>query len=252
MKSELSDEILMAYADGQLPEAQAREIDRALLADEAARARVEIFVKSRKALAGAFDDVMDEPPAHLLAAIESGGKVVSLHAAAAKAQARPRASVWPSALAASIALAIGLAGGFGLRGVATVDSAAPILAQGGGLSLGADVAAALDQTPSLGRADIAQAAVIVPVLTFRAGDGALCREFELSGGDARATGIACRRDEAWRLEALVAGGSASIGDSFAPASGADEKTLERVLERLQASDPLSAEDEAAVLKPAAR
>jgi hypothetical protein len=252
MKSGLSDETLMAYADGQLSDAEARDIDRALVTDLDARARVDAFVQSRKALAGAFDDIMDEPPAHLLAAIESGGKVVSIRPAAATARSAPRTGFWPTAMAASIALAIGLAGGFGLRGVTTEEATTPVLAQGGRLALSDDVAAALDRTPSLARAEIAGAATIVPVLSFRAGDGALCREFELSGGEARATGIACRRDEAWRLEALVAGGSASAGEDFAPASGADEKTLERVLQRLGAGDPLSADDEAALLRPASR
>ncbi len=80
----ISDEALMAYRYGQADTRQAREIDAALAADPALRARLEQLDIADAALREAFDALLEEPvPERLTAAVRAGrtadaGKVVPL------------------------------------------------------------------------------------------------------------------------------------------------------------------------------
>jgi anti-sigma factor RsiW len=64
----ITDEDLMAYADGELPPAEAKRIESAMAEDTALAARVARFRRVRRALRTAYDSVVSEPiPEHLRA-----------------------------------------------------------------------------------------------------------------------------------------------------------------------------------------
>lgn len=102
---------------------------------------------------------------------------------------------------------------------------------------------ALERTASLAPSKLADGRTITPMLTLRAADGRWCREFR---EDAQ-TGLACRKDGRWSLEAHVQGGEAADPGEIAVASGAVGAALDEAYGKLKPSDPLSAPEEARLL-----
>lgn len=212
-----TDEQLVAYADGELPAAEAGAITQAAADDPALARRIERFVQTRRVLSEAFAARLTEPvPARLLDVLAAPGKVVPLR----RAPARP----WvPLALAASVALGVGLSVSLWLpRGPgATVTTIA-------GLPLdAAALGTVLERKASGEPVIVAQAGrqyEILPTATLQSGAG-WCREFEstLEGATpARARGVACRQaDGQWQLVAATAVGAvAATGGDYAPAGAA--------------------------------
>lgn len=66
MNLSLRDEVIMAFADGELDAQLAEKVRRAIEADANVRTRHEVYSGTRRVLAHAFDDVLDDPlPARL-------------------------------------------------------------------------------------------------------------------------------------------------------------------------------------------
>lgn len=64
---ELSDEILMGYADGELSSAERSRVEAILARSASGRARLELFRSTRAAIAGLYPQPLVEPvPAHLV------------------------------------------------------------------------------------------------------------------------------------------------------------------------------------------
>ena len=203
----ISDELLMAYADGELTAAQAAEVERAMALDEALAERAALFADSRAAAKRAF------APAPAVSA--------------AVALAVGAGTVW---LAAGDARSVAGRSGGGLEVAGLQDPA---------------ISAALGLLPSGERSDLGDGASLSAIATFKDGAGALCREFEHDrAGGATVVAVACRMDGAWDIRfAIAAAGAAS--DGYAPASSLE--TLDAFLTATEAGAPLSAADEAAAL-----
>jgi hypothetical protein len=91
---------------------------------------------------------------------------------------------------------------------------------------------------------LADGRTLTPVLTVRAADGRWCREFR-AGGE---TALACRQDaRRWTIEAHGAAASGPDAGSIAMAGGADPAPLDAAYRRLKASDPVSADEERALI-----
>ena len=63
----ITDEMLMAYVDGELGEAQRTAVDSAVAADPALFERLERHRRLRARMGGAFSGVLTEPPPERLA-----------------------------------------------------------------------------------------------------------------------------------------------------------------------------------------
>jgi hypothetical protein len=239
----ITDEMLMAYADGELDTADMAEVERALAADESLAERVAIFADTRRAVKTAYTAAPAPVPAELVA------KVRAMAAASQAAPATPQVidlasrrkttPVWSTAIAASIALVIGLAGGWyaGQGGRTTEGLQLTALADPG-------IAGALAEVPSGERLDLASGNAFAAIATYRTADGELCREFEYD----RSTGgtyvaVACNRSGSWDLRFAVAGAADDGG--YAPASSLD--TLDAYLDATGAGQPMTTQDEAAAL-----
>ncbi len=204
------DEILMAYADGELDPGQRAEIEAAMAADPALARRVEQHRSLRAKLSGAFTKVLDQPvPEHLEAAARGGampaaspgrGKVIQFPMRAARAPGAPwRAREW-GAMAASVILGVLL----GWRLLAPADSGAFVTGRNA-LLAGGELARALEnQLASEQRG----AEPVLIGLTFKARDGHYCRSFSLRAS--QTAGLACRVESDWRIAAT---------DSSLPAQG---------------------------------
>ena len=101
-------EKLSAFLDGELPEAEAREIEQALDNDPALLAELEALVAVDESAKAEFDAMLNEPvPFELAAAIQSAPG-----APAANSPNAPSGTGWLTAAAACAALLIGGTGGY--------------------------------------------------------------------------------------------------------------------------------------------
>ena len=225
--NDTEDELLMAYADGELDPERAAAVEARIAADQAARDKVHRFRETAALVRAAFARDLDEVvPPSMEAAIR---RAADTAAPSRILPFRPRPRVAGIArfalpLAASLALVVGLGGGWWI-----------------GQGHGDQLAAALETAPSGQAVSIADGA-ISPVSSFRDRDGRWCREFQRSGTEA-ASGVACRIGQGrWRTELQVANESGSPTD-YAPA-GEGPSPLDATLERLGAGQPVDPAAEA--------
>lgn len=192
-----SDEVLMAYADGELAGPERDAVERAMRDDPAVAAAVARHQQLRGDVFAAFADVLAEPvPATLRQA--ASPNVVGLAAARAartERQQAPKSAWWQwGGMAASLAVGV-LAGIGGWQAAHQQDAGATLAATAQGvLAQGALADALSHQLASGGAAD---APVRIGV-TFQARDGSYCRSFAL----AAAAGLACREGHGWRVAVL--------------------------------------------------
>lgn len=242
----ISEEKLMAYADGELSAEDAVEVEAEVAADPALKAKVEKHRRLRVKLAGAFQGVIEErTPQRLSAAVEGrshmSAELVDLeavrHAKEALKQAeRPKRPAWaPWALAAGIA-AVGLivAAPLFLKAPLTPQGQQLLAANAGGMTAGAPLARALDRELA---SDPKPGERIAIGLTFKDHSGAWCRSFT-SEGDGLA-GLACRNGARWRVEVVAASPHAARKEFQVAGSGAPAAVQAAIAAAL-AGQPLDA------------
>jgi anti-sigma factor RsiW len=244
----ITDEMLMAYADGQLAAAEAADVERALAEDESLAAKVAMLADARMAVKRSYGAAAPVP-----AALEAQVRAM-VEADAARRQAPVASNVvdlaqrrrvvpfWQLPLAAGLALAVG-AGSVWLA--SQQDSGGAGGLQVAGLTDPA-IIQALGTLPSGEAVDLGNGARLAAVSTFRDEADRLCREFEHGRPDGdTVVAVACRDEAVWGVRFAIAAGAAD-SDSYAPASSLE--TLDAYLMATGAGAPLSAEDEAAALQ----
>lgn len=222
---ELKEETLIAYADGELDETTAAEVEAALEQDPVAREVVRQFQEASKLAAEAFDAPMqEEVPERLRKLFEDSdsaepgsgesevserpgsgdlgeGNVADLSQLRAARERKSRTIATADSgqgsfrrfalpLAASVALLIGVGGGIGLSNFSAPS--APDVVAAGTIPSGSALHAALEKTPSLEAVEeVSQDGLtrnrIEPQLTFVAADGRYCREYRVIGQTAAVT-----------------------------------------------------------------
>lgn len=227
----IDEEMLVAYADGEL-EAKARaEVERALASDVGLRARLERQQRLRARLAAHYGPVAEEEVPDRLTDLLGGGqedeKVVDLAAARAR-RSRP---LWQTVTALAATLVLGLFAGQMLpRG-----GSGPFAVQDGTMVARGALAEALDT--QLASAQPQDAATRVGV-SFEAADGRLCRTFE----SAAASGLACRGHESWQLVMTAPGAAPAEGGAYRQA-GSGNMLVMQAAQEMMAGEPLDAEGE---------
>jgi len=218
----ISDEMLMAYVDGELESDQRAAVDAALAQDEAVRARLAAHRRLNAKLSAAFDGALGEPvPAHLAQAASppASAAIIDL------STRRPRWSAreW-GAMAASIAAGLVLGVGFMGRPAPMIATESGALVARGALAHTLDAQLASDE-----------AGAVRIGLSFRADNGAYCRTFDLTNADT--SGLACRAGDGWTLAMVAANPQTEIRTA-----GATPEILAAVEARI-VNDPLDAESE---------
>lgn len=231
----VSDETLMAYADGEVDAATRAIVEAAMRDDPEVRRRVAHHQALREAVKGAFAAVIEEPvPQRLIAAARGApaGSVVDLagarNAAAVKAS---RGMRWqPAAMAASLLLGLAL-GYLGWRGSNTLVT----VSANGELVAGAGLAEALSSQLS---ADHPPGTVATTGLSFRAKSGDYCRTFALTATQAN-SGLACREGGSWKIKVLAQSAESPANSSgFRPAASADSAAVRAAVEESIDGEPL--------------
>jgi hypothetical protein len=191
----ITDDILMAYADGELDEATRVQVALALTQDPSLSERVQQHRRLRAQLSDAFAPVLDESiPDRLRSAVNSpvhtDTKVVELDSFRQTKNPK-RQWAWPqwSAIAASLLLGV-LVG----RMVDRTNESS-LVASGDYLVASGTLAQALDNKLSNEEGEQ------LIGMSFRSTDGEYCRSFT-SRGEASVAGLACRLDDAWRVRVL--------------------------------------------------
>jgi surface antigen len=195
MTPQISEELLVAYVDGELDAASARQVEAALATDAEARQCVRELRESAALLRGAFQGKPETPiPGRLLATI-AGAVENGRH------QSRRRV---PMALAASLAaVAMGLSSGYVLSEFRVRQAVERIEANRieDRRTIEAAVAEALEKRLSGAAIEWSNPGsglhgAVTPTRTFRDAAGQWCREYEetiRSGDDVEhRRGIACR------------------------------------------------------------
>jgi hypothetical protein len=236
----VSDETLMAYADGEVDEATRAIIEAAMRENPEVRRRIAEHRALREAMQGAFSAVLDEPvPQRLIdaargqTATPARGHVVDLAGArkAAAGQVPGRLRSWqPAAMAASVLVGVAL-------GYVGWHSAKPLVTTGSGgeLVAGAGLAEALSNQLS---EDRSPGLAAITGLSFRAKSGDYCRTFSLTGSHA-SFGLACHEGVGWKIKVLAQSPpAASNSSNFRPAASADPPAVRAAIEESIDGEPL--------------
>jgi len=250
----ITEDLLMAYVDGEADAETRAAVEAAMAADGAIRERVEAHRRLRGTLSGAFGSAMSEPaPERLLAAVrgEHGpspssrpAEIVDLAAvrarkAAPKAPPRPRrAWIQWSALVACLAIGVIAARGLGSIGTSPMiaDRHGTLVAQGG-------LSQALDQQVA-GSALSPDQAVRIGV-SFRTTEKLYCRTFQVVRGDGLA-GLACRAPTGWQVRVAAASPAHGVGAAgYRTAGSATPPAVSATVDAMIDGAPLDAQGEAA-------
>lgn len=223
------EERLAAFLDGEMSEAEAAAFEAQLAADPALAARAEAWCANDDRISAAFAPVAAMPlPQDLLAKLEAVPDVI---AASKVTAANDNPPAWRRfAMPLGGALAASLAALF-------------LIGPKPEASGGRDLSYALETGRSLQPVRLADGQTVTPTMTIRTADGRFCREFQ----QADTTGLACRSDGKWAVEAKAAGTGPSEQTGIAVAGGADASALDAAYKRLGASDPLGAAEEAKLI-----
>ena len=248
----ITDEMLMAYTDGELPSDEAQLVEQAIAEDGALADRAAIFADTRRAAKDGLTPRLQDPVPDALVDTIRGtaaappasrtppGKVVSIFGRSIALDG-PMA-IWHLPVAALIALIIGATLGW-LAGRG--DTPIP-----GGLQAAAlddpEVPRALATIPSGESLETTSGNRISAIASFLSGDGQLCREFEYDQVDlTTVVSVACYQGNRWDVRfAVVAAADPESG--YAPASSLE--TLDAYLIASEAGAPLSIEAEAEALR----
>ena len=204
----ISDQDLMAYADGETPEARRNEIEAAIAADPRVAARLAVHRALAARVKAAFDPVALEPaPERLIAAVSAGAVDDANVIAFPTRRSVSGRPAWLSGGAVAAGLVLGLVVGrlSGLERPAWISddmAARGVLAQ----ALNTQLAGAkIESAVKIG-------------VSFRATDGSICRTFSAARGGGF-DGLACRRGPGWAVKiAVPAAGAGPVADYRTAAS----------------------------------
>lgn len=227
----VSDEMLMAYVDGELDAEMAAAVEAAAAQDVDVAARLARHRLLAGAVTGAFAGIVDEPvPERLTALLGDTGNVVSLDAARQR-RAAPAWGRWGT-------IAAGIAAGL-VVGLTLPRGEAPLV--GGDMRAKGQLASALDS--QLASAPV-EGAMVKVGLSFRDQDNHYCRTFSVAKGQGSA-GLACHDSDGWTVRMAVAQGAAGPGGDYRTAASGTPPEILEAAQAIMVGEPLDQAGEAA-------
>lgn len=273
----LTDELLMAYADGELDDEKSKKVEGMLARDQASRERLAVFQSTGRGLSDLYDKPMREPvPSHLIEFVKRSG-AASGRASTRAIPARRKTGFsrlfgvgeglvgrlvfnpFSFSLAAAMAVAALIIVGSNKQftGLQIDEPEAKLsnvaMSAGGVLTNGAahsvletglsGIPVALTSSSNSGRS-------LKSVFSFKDHDGRYCRQYEVWSEAVKShVGVGCRNHKGhWQILIHVPnkGGGGSTSD-YQTASGGQEARVEEMVDNLIDSDVLDLEREAALI-----
>jgi hypothetical protein len=245
----ITDETLMAFADGELDDAARAAVELALRTDPQLEKRVAEHRALRQRIQAAYSAELSEPvPERLLAAAKRrvdmpGPNVVNLQDARDAmtrdaARARPLKTWWRpvGSIAASLVIGFGLGYGRWKQSSPLTRSA------GGALVASGQLAEALSQQLS---ADRSPASAVQIGISFLARSGDYCRTFALSGAVSPA-GLACHHGQEWQIHTLTQSvGTGNASAAYRTAASEMPAAILKAVEEQISGEPLDQNAESA-------
>lgn len=225
-----SDDVLMAYAQGRLDQAERGELERAMRADPLLAARVARYRAQRANVGGSFGAVFDDGPQRPA----QRGKVVQLDTVRAARQAfqpppEPRRQWhWQRVAALVASLVVGALAGvfFGYRALSSPAATGLADVRDGGLVAQGMLSMALSQQLAATPAGDGQVRIGISFLTK---DGGYCRSFAVGAS----AGLACRNGELWTIPVLAESAPGEAGSYRQAGSEMPQPVLEAVEQRIE-------------------
>lgn len=268
--AEFSDEILMAYVDGELVEFERLRVETALRSDPALEFRLAAFRMTRDRLKVAFNDVLYAPlPGRLVETVRRatiGGRLAPKRANIGQkvrgafdfSGFSESFSLGRMATASAVVLAAAVGANWMLKSGTGSNSAPQVVDLATFAAPGSDtplvLAQGLDVAPlNKNWAPKKKGFSLRPTLTFATRDGTFCRQFVVSNTAGQAApGVACRTGEkVWNVVALgkvvslVADANPALGDNVAPAAhGGGDPAVEAAITGLISGDAIGFNQEA--------
>lgn len=227
---EVSDEMLMAYVDGEL-DAETRALVETLLAgDPARREKLRVYEVTRDVLARVYGPVLDGPVPERLTRLVDGRPASVMNKDKSRAV---RPSLWedlrrrlgsgpnftPAFAGAAVAVVAGVCGwSLAQTTLSVSQNGAGMVAFDG--RLGSSLAQVLETALSDQEVKLGDAGSVIAKFTFRAKTGNFCRQYEFRTVSGQLfDGVACREGAGqWRMDTHTAamGTSGSIETSSVP------------------------------------
>jgi len=220
MSSDFSDDLLAAYVDGELSDAERTRIEQAIARDARLAQRVAQQRALRGRLRNVFDGSLRESVSQRLVnaarhnRVDGPAQIIDLarvRAARARRSERPRIEI-PRRAVVGLTLALLLGIGFGLLAEHLLLSSRPTEYRDGSLVASGLLNRALNE--QLSSAVPGSSAVRIS-LSFHARSGSYCRTFALDGSTAL-TGLACREQDHWRILTLLSSEVRTAGAAMPP------------------------------------
>lgn len=245
----ISDEMIMAYVDGELNEEQAARIRKALETDPVLQEKADLFQDTTFMLQGIYDaPLQEEVPERLLKSVRAykpetlSGRIRIFFRNCIHIPVMQ--SVYASAFVVVVIMGVGLIYYFSST-YSPGNNAYPAFI------VSEDFNRGLEKTPSGQPVVLKQSGVqVLPIATFQDKDLHFCRQFEVvsNTGEERTffQGIACRNPEGiWKTVAFIevpANTRPEPDNSSYELAGAAEP-INEVLDKLRAAPPLTAQQE---------
>jgi Putative zinc-finger len=259
--AQLTDETLMAYADGELDPATRAQVEAALADDPRARQQLEIFKATGSRLADLFNKPMREPvPADLLALLTGGKPVGNVRRRRWRLFAMDWApwgvlfdgAPWVTAAAWSIPLLLLAAGIVWYLRPAAGDLQQLVTLEQGQIFARGPLKTALETAPSGATVTLGgstSAFTMEALLTFKNRRQNFCRQYDVSGPDSSYAGIACRgEDGRWRLELHIAVAPHSAPKDKVVPAGKGSSAVEAAVNSVIEGDALGRDEEEALIR----
>jgi hypothetical protein len=230
------DNNLSAFLDGELDAGQLADIRSKAESDLAINAKLQRMREADDLVRAAYNNPMQEDvPDRFIAAVDRGlSRIADSTISTPVAVNDNNSRRWFAGGAIAASLALGLLLGSQIMPNRKSDSAIFI---------------ALNSTPSATAASLESGQKLTPHLSFARIGGGFCRTFTLTEASSSKTGLACKAEGQWSIEALIPAinaGSADIG--YVTAEGPVVSGLDEIISELRDGDPLGKSDEAIQLK----
>ncbi len=237
----ITDEQLSIYLDGGGDAYLRDNVERALLEDEALRARLESFQRHGNLLRDAIDAELGAVPDRLQRTAPSD---ISFARPSTNTYLRWIEQYWALAAVVLIAFTVG----FGLDYLFRSDAQRSVLTfNSAGLSAGPELAKAFSTIYS-GTPEASSGGEVSIELTFRNHSGHFCRVFRIEEGSNADVGITCRKGDLWVIEGWVTSRPLNNRNDFSTASGPHDAAIDTVIDQLGIRMVLNRDDEVKAIR----